>query len=196
MASRPRGYGLTAELSNKIASKYSQENEQEARLWIEDVIGEAISSGDRNTPLGMKGFHEALKDGRILCRLINVLQPNSVKKINDSKMAFKMMENIGNFLEACERYGVNKVDLFQTVDLYESQNMASVVNGIHALGRMAQKKGFHGPVLGPKEASSNVREFTEEQMKAGQGVIGLQMGTNKGASQAGMSFGKTRHIID
>jgi len=33
-------------------------------------------------------------------------------------------------------------------------------------------------------------------MKAGASVIGLQMGTNKGASQAGMSFGKSRHIVD
>ena len=52
------------------------------------------------------------------------------------------------------------------------------------------------PSLGPKEASQNKREFTEDQLKAGQNVIGLQMGTNKGASQAGMDFGRTRHIVD
>jgi hypothetical protein len=50
--------------------------------------------------------------------------------------------------------------------------------------------------LGPKESAENKREFTEEQLKAGQGVIGLQMGSNKGASQAGQSFGKTRSILD
>ena len=43
----------------------------------------------------------------------------------------------------------------------------------------AQKKGYEGPVLGPKEADANPREFTEEQLKEGQGHIGLQMGTNK-----------------
>lgn len=52
----------------------------------------------------------------------------------------------------------------------------------------------HG--LGPKEATENKRDFSDEQMKAGQSVIGLQMGTNRGASQAGMSFGKARHIVD
>ena len=67
-------------------------------------------------------------------RLINALPGNNVK-CNTSKMAFKQMENIGNFLSACENLGINKVDLFQTVDLYEKQNMAQVVSGIHALGR-------------------------------------------------------------
>ena len=60
----------------------------------------------------------------------------------------------------------------------------------------AQVVGFNGPHLGPKEATKNVRHFTDEQMKAGEGVIGLQMGTNKVASQAGMSFGRSRHIAD
>jgi hypothetical protein len=36
------------------------------------------------------------------------------------------MENIGNFLEAAEKYGCPKLDLFQTVDLYEGQNIPQV----------------------------------------------------------------------
>ena len=71
-----------------------------------------------------------------------------------------------------------------------------VLNGITALGRMAQKKGFDGPTLGPPEATENKRGFTEEQLRAGSHVIGLQMGSNKGASQAGQNFGKTRSILD
>lgn len=56
-------------------------------------------------------------------------------KINNSLMSFKMMENIGNFLEACQELGVSKFDLFQTVDLYEGENISQVVNDIYALGR-------------------------------------------------------------
>lgn len=41
-----------------------------------------------------------------------------------------------------------------------------------------------------------MREFSDEQLAAGQNVIGLQMGTNKLASQSGMSFGGQRHIAD
>ena len=75
-------------------------------------------------------------------------------------------------------------------------NCIQVINGIHALGRKAQAKGFSGPTLGPKEADKNKREFTEEQLREGQKVIGLQMGTNRGASQAGLTaYGATRQII-
>jgi hypothetical protein len=53
-----------------------------------------------------------------------------------------------------------------------------------------------GKGIGPKESERQSREWTEEQLKAGQNVIGLQMGSNKGASQAGQNFGKARHIVD
>ena len=82
---------------------------------------------------------------------------------------------------------------------------------IHALGRQvtmvtiiictwlvillqAQKKGYKGKVLGAKIAEKNVRHFTEDLKKAGGAVIGLQMGSNKGANQSGMTFGQTRHM--
>jgi len=49
-------------------------------------------------------------------------------------------------------------------------------------------------VLGPKEATENKREFTEEQLQEGKHMIGLQMGTNKLASQAGEHFGRPRQV--
>ena len=55
---------------------------------------------------------------------------------------------------------------------------------------------YDGPILGPKLAQENKRGFTEDDIKKGSNIIGLQMGTNKGASQAGMTMGKQRMIID
>ena len=44
-------------------------------------------------------------------------------------------------------------------------------------------------------ASENKREFDQEVLKAGQAIIGLQYGSNKGASQAGMTaYGTGRQI--
>lgn len=53
------------------------------------------------------------------------------------------------------------------------------------VGRATQKHAeFTGPTLGPKMATKNERNFTEEQIRQGRdGVIGLQSGSNKGASQ-------------
>lgn len=195
MASRPRGYGLTAEVKGKMDAKYEVEKEQEARLWIEDILGEPLDqSVPSHEPLGSSRFHAALKDGIVLCKLANTIIGNV--KFNSMKVPFKQMENINNFLSACEKYGVAKTDLFQTVDLYEAQNMWQVVLCLFALGRKAQANGYSGPALGPREAQRNTREFTDEQLKAGQNVIGLQMGSNKGASQKGMSFGVQRHVAD
>ena len=170
---------MTAELNEKKNAKYDPKLEEEVREWMVDIVGGQPIGAGKTT------FHEGLKDGTYLCNLINKLQPGSVKKVNQTKMAFKQMENIGNFLAACEAYGVSKLDLFQTVDLYEAENMPQVVNGIYALGRKVKSKGGQG--IGPKESQMNTRDFDEQTLKAGQAVIGLQMGSNRGASQAGMT---------
>ncbi|XP_022327690.1 muscle-specific protein 20-like [Crassostrea virginica] len=197
MAHRPHAYGLTGEVQRKIKGKYSEELEQGARLWIEAVLEtELVPGEDPNSPLGEIKFQGALKNGVVLCKLMNAIKPGSIRKINENNMAFKMMENIESFLKAAENYGCKKIDLFQVVDLYERQNMTQVVNGIYALGRVTQKNGFQGPSLGPKEADSNPRNFNDDILKAGQTVIGLQAGSNRGASQSGMNFGKTRSILD
>jgi len=189
MANRPKGFGFSAEVSKKIDGKYDEGLEAQVVEWICSMLPDA------QRPSGGKDeVHAWLKDGIVICNLANALQPGSVRKINTSKMAFKQMENIGNFLTACDKLGIKKLDLFQTVDLYEGTNMPQVISGIYALGRKAQTMGKQG--IGPKESEKNERNFSEEQLREGRNVIGLQMGSNKGASQAGQSFGKTRAIID
>merc|ERR1712060_536689 len=163
----------------KMASKYNVEKANQAADFILHYVTDAVKPENCDED----HLHEWLKDGIILCKLINAIEPGSVKKINNSNMNFRQMENIGKFLEGAKAYGVKETDLFQTVSLYENQNMAAVVMTIHALGRKAGSKGKHG--IGPKEPEANKREFTDEQMRAGSNVIGLQMGSNKGASQAG-----------
>jgi len=46
---------------------------------------------------------------------------------------------------------------------------------IFKLGGMAQKKAFSGPAIGVKVASANKRNFSEEKMREGQSIIGLQV---------------------
>ena len=55
--------------------------------------------------------------GHLINSLYGATKP--VKKVQVSGMAFKQMELISQFLNAAERYGINKTDLFQTVDLWE-----------------------------------------------------------------------------
>lgn len=199
MANRPQAYGLSRELALKTAGKYSDSDETEIIAWF-NALG--LSTGPEQR--GMDGFQEWLKSGSLLCQLINTLLPGAVKKVHDTskvKMAALRMnkeyENISFFLDGCTKYGLQKTDLFQTVDLYEGQNLAQAQMTIFKLGGMAQKKGFLGPAIGVKVADQNKRNFSEEKMREGQSIIGLQMGTNECASQAGMNpYGMSRQIYD
>ena len=58
--------------------------EIEAQKWIEAIL---------NEPFPIQ-YEEALKDGVILCRLMNALCPGAITKINTSGASFKLMENI------------------------------------------------------------------------------------------------------
>jgi hypothetical protein len=163
--------------------------------WVEEMIGQKLEYPDGGAIKDSLDFGAILKDGSVLCQLINRLKPGSVKKINTMKAPFKQRENIELFLKGCEAYGLKAQDLFQVNDLYENKNLYMIVDNLFFLGGHAQKNGFSGPQLGVKVAKENKREFDDSVLKAGQSVIGLQYGSNKGASQAGMTaYGTGRKI--
>ncbi|CAM9839230.1 unnamed protein product, partial [Phaeothamnion confervicola] len=128
VGSRGAGYGLDAELARKREAQYDFNAEAKAKEWIEQVTGEVFSGA----------FAESLKDGVLLCKLVNTISPGSVKKINVSQMPFKQMENISNFLKACRACGVAEHSLFETVDLFEEKDMGIVVQCLFALGSTVQ----------------------------------------------------------
>lgn len=55
-------------------------------------------------------------------------------------MAFKCMENINNFLAVAISIGVPSQETFQSVDLWERQNLNSVVICLQSLGRKVKFK--------------------------------------------------------
>merc|ERR1712227_54105 len=171
--------------SSRMASKADDASKQEALDWVSAVIGEPLP-GD---------FHKVLKDGTILCKLINKISPGSVKKVATKGSNFQLMENIAAYQKAVKKYGVPQEEIFQTADLFEARNLKQVALHIHALGRIATNKGFAGPGLGPKMAEECKREFTEEQIRQGRDAhLGLQMGQNQGANASGVTMGGQRHM--
>merc|ERR1712200_241551 len=194
MAFHGPSYGLSRELHMKSQSKFSVERAREVMSWVEDVLAKKLDP----PAVEIKDQYEfagILKNGSVLCELINAIEPGSVKKINTMNAPFKQRENIEMYLKACTNYGLKEQDLFQVNDLYENKNLYMIVDNLYNLGGMTQKKGWTGPILGVKVASENKRNFDQDVLKAGQSVIGLQYGSNKGASQAGMTpYGATRQI--
>jgi len=195
MAYHGPSYGLSRELAMKSAAKFSLERAQECLDWIEAVTERKIDYPEGEGVRDQNDFGAVLKNGQILCELVNKLQPGSVKKVNTMNAPFKQRENIEMYLKGCEVYGLVAQDLFQVNDLYENKNLYMVVDNLYAVGGLAQRNGYDGPVLGKKMATENKRAFDEATLKAGQAVIGLQYGSNQGASQKGMTaYGTGRQI--
>jgi hypothetical protein len=209
MAYRAAKSGLAAEAQKKIVANYDPEVAKKCLAYIQAITGcSEIPSDYDSIDASHDHFHELLYDGMLLCKFIDALYPGKInwndKTFQTPKIeAMRVMrerERIAMFTKLVTEFGVPDTYAFPTESLHERSvaNLAQVCVCIRALGIEAQTKpGYSGPPgYWPKKSEKNVREFSEEQMKAGQNVIGLQMGTNKGANQSGMSMGKSRMIID
>merc|ERR1712026_63809 len=148
------------------------EQEKEVLDWIQAVLGEPLPDGE---------FEEVLKNGVVLCKLMNKISPGAIPKFKEKGMPFILMENIQSFLKAVKTYGVPDAEVFQTPDLFEARNIPQVTLCIYSLARTTQKHPeYNGPAMGPKMATENKRNFTEEQIRAGRdGQVGLQVLINK-----------------
>lgn len=65
-------FGIDAENMLKQQAKFDFKLEAELWKWLREAL---------NEPLQGKDLGEALKDGKALCRLVNRIQPGTIKKI-------------------------------------------------------------------------------------------------------------------
>ncbi|KAJ6780530.1 hypothetical protein PWT90_03166 [Aphanocladium album] len=121
---------LDKDLRKMRLDKYTPAAANEARTWVEESLGEKLSSPD---------LLEGLKDGVALCKLINLAVPPPGIKFKQSAMPFVQMENISHFLRACQSPPLNlhEHDIFLTVDLYEQKDPAQVLQCLGAFSRAA-----------------------------------------------------------
>ncbi len=114
-------------------------------------------------------FTSFLRDGVVLCNLVNRILPGIIPKINQvpipsketssiktkaylitittcihayaQRYSFKAMENILFFLDACKKVGASpKGDLFIPLDLFELKNINKVIDGLIAFAEAATKR--------------------------------------------------------
>ncbi|CAJ0573805.1 unnamed protein product, partial [Mesorhabditis spiculigera] len=138
---RPRPHGLAAAVLDKQAQKF---NEPEAKLLLEWCAGLA---GEEFDTAGTKdNFLERLKDGQVLCKVINGLKPGTIKKIMKPISNFNCLENINQFCTAARKLGVKDEETFQSVDLFDGRDLFSVCVTLQSLGRIVEKTlGVPGP---------------------------------------------------
>ncbi|KAK4639358.1 calponin [Podospora bellae-mahoneyi] len=136
---------LDGDLRRLRLEKYTPAAANEAKQWIESVIGETLPGKD---------LLEGLKDGVALCKLVNLAIGPPGVKFKKSAMPFVQMENISHFLRACQTPPLNlqQHDMFLTVDLYERKDPAQVLQCLGAFSRAANAANpdtFPNPI-GPK----------------------------------------------
>lgn len=69
---------LDKDIAQRLQEKYDPAMADEAREWIETCLGETLPEDD---------LMDSLKDGTVLCRLLNIVTPGSTK-YKGSKMPF------------------------------------------------------------------------------------------------------------
>jgi len=133
--------------------------ESQILLWIWNVLDE----------INMTDYDQFLRDGIVLCRLIDAIKPGSIQgKLANSNNKEKR-RNIEWFLRSCQAYGVPKELLFEPEDLLFARHVPRVTRCLFALGKKAEEDAnYNGPGIG--------HEPYEPVGKAGRRRGGLPLG--------------------
>jgi len=125
--------------------------------------------------------HSYLKSGVVLCELANRLQPGIVTRIQHSTAPFPQRENIGNFLDAAAKLGVQGHEMFQTGDLFNGRDMKQVCVCIGALGRAAYNiTTYEGLCYGkPVKARLGAHRQSSFKVQTGEGLWGKAAGQHR-----------------
>jgi len=112
-------------VSELVQSDEVESKCKEITVWMETLLGEKMPK---------PSLRENLLDGVYLCKLVNVLVPNSLRKYHKKpKMLAMKMENIGFFLATCKtRLDLPPDLMFQPTDLHDdspdSDGLRKVLN--------------------------------------------------------------------
>jgi hypothetical protein len=86
-------------------------------------------------------LHVGLKNGIVLCYMMQNFAPQSIPRIHESaSQMFNYRQNIVFFLAACEMVGVPRNKLFRVSDLWENASMVNVVDCLTALAHTCAVK--------------------------------------------------------
>mmetsp|Transcript_17491 Transcript_17491/g.54621 ORF Transcript_17491/g.54621 Transcript_17491/m.54621 type:complete len:399 (+) Transcript_17491:159-1355(+) len=151
---------LDHECNAKRRAKAADDAAEFARAlrWVVDLVAVDAPADLETRP--EESFGEHLKDGVLLCQLLNKIKPGTVKKVsNHSSLAFHQMANVTNFLRGCQELGVSKRDCFDTVDLQQLRDLSKVYETLLMLSQTVEKTvpDFAGPYLYSKKREERKR---------------------------------------
>ncbi|KAE9548164.1 hypothetical protein FO519_008625 [Halicephalobus sp. NKZ332] len=109
-----------------IQGKRDLDVEREVISWIE-VVTKKFAPPEKEIP-------EWLKDGVILCEILDNVLPNTlIRKINRKKSQFSSAENITNFLDSAKKAEIPDICLFELSDLLDEKDIGKVFKTLNYL---------------------------------------------------------------
>uniref|UniRef100_A0AAR2KAB1 Rho guanine nucleotide exchange factor (GEF) 7a n=1 Tax=Pygocentrus nattereri TaxID=42514 RepID=A0AAR2KAB1_PYGNA len=135
------------------------------------------------------GFlQSALKDGVVLCRLLERLRPGSTEKIfHDPRSDSECLSNIKEFLKGCAAF---RVEPFEPTDLLQGQNFSKVLTTLVALNKVTDMTENSNAQLVVK-ARFNFQQTNEDELSFNKGDIINVTRMEEGGWWEGSLNGKT-----
>eukprot|EP01113_Clastostelium_recurvatum_P032751 TRINITY_DN4247_c0_g1_i5.p1 TRINITY_DN4247_c0_g1~~TRINITY_DN4247_c0_g1_i5.p1 ORF type:complete len:1216 (+),score=317.57 TRINITY_DN4247_c0_g1_i5:241-3648(+) len=165
---------LESDVMTKRQFKCDPAQEKAAREWIENVLKITLPHGS---------LEHSLRDGVLLCRVINEIKPGMITKIHTPKhgtVAFRYMENIEQYLGACTRLGMNDTDLFSTIDLFQGKDFNAVLANIYVLAKHAVKRlAYKGPSITKAEKDKDSGIWKS--------LLHIEMSSDKGGADTSLA---------
>ncbi|XP_066542354.1 rho guanine nucleotide exchange factor 7a isoform X3 [Hoplias malabaricus] len=98
-------------------------------------------------------LQSALKDGLVLCRLLERLRPGSTDKVfHDPKNESECLSNIKEFLKGCVAF---RVEPFEPSDLLQGQNFSKVLTTLVALNKVTADIGIGSDSVCTRHSSTH-----------------------------------------
>ncbi len=131
------------EFEGVVEATYATSEEKDAAEWVQRVLEEPLKAFPSNT------LSRNLKDGTVVCRLLNKLKPGTVKTIHNSPMGTSQMLNIHAFRLGCLDFGIPESYICEASVIFEMKSTAQVVQAIFAIAAAipCALPNYRGPLL-------------------------------------------------
>ncbi|RXN01875.1 Rho guanine nucleotide exchange factor 7 [Acipenser ruthenus] len=118
------------------------------------LITLGVLESPKKTISDPEGFlQSSLKDGVVLCRLLDRLRPGCIEKVyQEPRSESECLSNIREFLKGC---GSFRVETFDANDLYQGQNFSKVLNSLVALNKVTADIGVGSDSVCARHSSSH-----------------------------------------
>nr|XP_033803899.1 rho guanine nucleotide exchange factor 7 isoform X4 [Geotrypetes seraphini] len=122
------------------------------------LITLGVLESPKKTISDPEGFlQSSLKDGVVLCRLLERLLPGSIDKvIPEPRGESECLGNIRQFLKGC---GALRLETFDANDLYQGQNFNKVLNSLVALNKVTADIGLGSDSVCARPSSHRIKSF-------------------------------------